>query len=230
MARLALLCCLILHVFGDGAVPAVSVVGGTSAPAFKRRASCLRLRPAQVTAPDPRGYSLISLDSIRARMKGGANGLEPGKLWVPDFAFSDHCGSCEFRVVAERKSKWLDMTSKPSIARLELRLVGFGSFNTTRAAVEALSSELDAHQFPEGGIPVVVDMVHSTACSPRTLPVVVGFIRQFSQCFSRVSLVGQGPAMDTARAAIFITRLSRFRVFPNYPELEKAAAEGWVAR
>ena len=49
-----------------------------------------------------------------------------------------------------------------------------------------------------------------------------------SRRFARVSLVGQGPAMGTARAVIAVARLRRFRVFRNFDDLAAAVSqEGW---
>jgi len=68
-------------------------------------------------------------------------------------------------------------------------------------------------------------MIESSAASPRTIPLVVGFLRHVGERFDKVSLVGTGPSMGTARAIIAIARLQKFRVFPNFKELQRAVAE-----
>ena len=68
------------------------------------------------------------------------------------------------------------------VVRVEVRLAGFGTTATTRAAVDALSRRLSR---PPGGgadlgpFVVLMDMVDSSACSPRTIPVVAGFAKRF---------------------------------------------------
>jgi hypothetical protein len=68
-------------------------------------------------------------------------------------------------------------------------------------------------------------MVESVAASPRTVPLVVGFLRRVGFRFGRVSLVGTGPSMGTARAVIAVARLKKFRVFPAFAALQRAVAE-----
>jgi len=73
---------------------------------------------------------------------------------------------------------------------------------------------------------VKVDMTTSVACSPAVLNVVVSFMRTYGGRFGHVSLVGRSAAMDMARLCISLARLKRFRVFPDFAELQKALDEG----
>jgi hypothetical protein len=83
------------------------------------------------------------------------------------------------------------------------------------------SSSSAAAAAPDVFFPVLVDMSQGTACSPRAIPVAAGFLRRYSKLFSSVHIVGTGPAIDAARACIFLARLKRFRVFPSFEELRK---------
>mmetsp|Transcript_34445 Transcript_34445/g.70348 ORF Transcript_34445/g.70348 Transcript_34445/m.70348 type:complete len:331 (+) Transcript_34445:109-1101(+) len=79
---------------------------------------------------------------------------------------------------------------------------------------------------PKSTFPVLVDMTTSVACSPAVLNVVVSFMRTYGGRFGHVSLVGRSAAMDMARLCISLARLKRFRVFPDFAELQKALDEG----
>lgn len=116
-------------------------------------------------------------------------------------------------------SHYLESSKKP--VQLFIKIQGYGTLSTTRSAIASMTRALN---MVEEKVPVeiFIDAVEATGCSPRSLPVNIRFLQRFGARLTNVNVVGTGPAIDAARACLFLGRCKRCRIFPNFLELSNS--------